>query len=91
MNPAPVVKRGPDYPDDIRAEIAGYLLHMREGTLRALESSERGAKIQTDIGLQNQAKYYSNCEEYSRFLLYWIGYEVMRKRMYYGEPQAINP
>lgn len=91
MNLAPVVKSGTQYTDEERAVIAGYLLKMRQGTLTALDSSERGEKIQTDIGLQNQVKYYSNCEQYSRFLLYWIGYEVMRKRMYYGEPQTINP
>lgn len=71
-----------NYTDEERAIIAGYLLHQRLGTLKALSSTTKGAEIETDIGLQEHAKYYSNCESYSRFLLYWLGYEVQRNMMY---------
>ena len=84
-NLAPVVKQGNEYTDAERAVIAGYLLRQREGTLKALASSERGAQITTDIGQENQRRYYQICEAYSRFLLWWIGYPVMKNEMYYGE------
>jgi hypothetical protein len=82
MQLPPLVLRPSEYTDEQRAVAGGYLLGMRSGTLQALASSEKGVLIATDIGLQNQIKYYSNCEEYSRFLLYWIGYQVYRKKMY---------
>lgn len=82
-NLAPVVKQ--TYTDEERAVIAGYLLRQRAGTLQALSSTERWMEITTDIGPQRGVKYYSNCESYSRFLLYWIGYTVNRKEMYAGE------
>lgn len=82
-NLAPVVKQ--TYTDEERAVIAGYLLRQRDGTLRALASTERWMQITTDVGPQNGVKYYSNCESYSRFLLYVIGYQVKKGTMYAGE------
>jgi hypothetical protein len=85
MNLAPVVLRPSEYTDEERAVIAGYLLRQRHGTLAALSSSERGAVITSDIGQEQQRRYYQICEAYSRFLLYWIGYAVNKNKMY-GEP-----
>ena len=84
MNPAPVALKPSQYTDDERAVIAGYLLAQRAGTLQALSSSELGAVITTDIGQEEQRRYYQVCEAYSRFLLYWIGYEVNKNQMYAG-------
>lgn len=79
-NLAPVVKQ--TYTDHERAVIAGYLLHQRAGTLQALSSANRGLQITTEWGTENQLRHYKTCEGYSRFLLYWIGYQVEKGQMY---------
>lgn len=89
MTLAPVSKRPSEYTDEERAVIAGYLLRQRAGTLKALSSSERGATITTDIGQENQRRFYQIGEAYSRMLLYRIGYEV-EKNMMYGAPQTMQ-
>lgn len=88
MQLAPVVRRGPQYSDEERAVIAGYLLQQRRGTLQALSSSSREMEIDTEFGRYNQLRYYQICEAYSRFLLYWIGYEVNKGQMY-GQPETM--
>lgn len=85
-NLAPVVKYSTAYTDEERAIIAGYLLRQRQGTLDALASSVRGAEITTDIGQENQRRYYQICEAYSRFLLFWAGYQVEKNQMYAPPP-----
>lgn len=82
MNLAPLVLRPSEYTDEERSVIAGYLLRQRQGTLAALASSERGAVLTSDIGQEQQRRYYQICEAYSRFLLYWIGYAVPKNKMY---------
>lgn len=82
MQLSPIVKKVSQYTDEERAIIAGYLLKQRAGTLLASQSSERGAQLELDIGLDKQAVYYRNAEAYSRFLLYWAGYPVHKDRMY---------
>ncbi len=84
-NLAPVVMRGPQYSDEERAIIAGYLLQMRQGVLRALSSSARYVEITTDYGAMKQLAFYQIEEQYSRFLLYWIGYPVEKGNMYHGD------
>lgn len=85
MQLAPVVKRGPQYTDESRAEIAGYLLQMRAGILKAGNSVERGIQLEIDIRGDKELVYWRNAEAVTRWLLYWIGYEVHRGKMY-GEP-----
>jgi hypothetical protein len=79
---APVVQSAGLYTPEEKAVIAGFLLRQRQGTLQALASSERGAQITTDIGQENQRRYYQICEAYSRFLLDKVGYQTAKNRMY---------
>lgn len=77
---APVVKD--QYTDEERAVIAGYLLRQRAGTLQALASSDRYATLDNGYAPVRQQRYYRDAESYSRFLLYWIGYEVQKGQLY---------
>jgi len=88
VNLPPVSLRPSEYTDDERAVIAGYLLRQRSWTLQALASSDRMAEISTDYGRVNQQRYYQACEQYSRLLLYRIGYAVEKKGMY-GQPAGV--
>ena len=82
MNLPPIVQ--PPYTDEQRQLIASYLLHMRAGTLSALSSSSRKIEIDSAIGVGRERQYYTNAESYSRFLLYWVGYQVRKNGMYEG-------
>lgn len=79
---APVVKQ--TYTDEERAIIAGYLLRQRAGTLEALASAKVSVTLyEVDYSI-NQRRYYRDAESYSRFLLYWIGYETPKDQLYPG-------
>jgi len=70
------------YTDPERALIAGYLIHMRAGTLQALHSTGHPKLGSTDGWGEGTFRYYQDCERYSRFLLHWIGYDVQRGKNY---------
>jgi len=87
--PPPKLPEGPlvsAYQPDERALIAGYLLHQRAGTLKALESYGSIPADTTELLAERGYDYYLRAESYSRFLLYWIGYPVQRNQMYVPPP-----
>lgn len=79
---APVVKKPSEYTDEERAIAAGVMIWWRKGILQALASATREMEIATDEGRENMRRYYQNLERGNRFVLYWLGYETFRNRMY---------
>ena len=77
---APVVKE--TYTDEERAVIAGYLLGKRRGLLQALASTERATEINVDGYFVKTYRYYRIGEAWSRFYLYWAGYETGKDQLY---------
>lgn len=70
------------YTGDERALIAGYILHMREGILKAADSTgspPAGSTLDWGEGSYN---YWENAEAVTRWLLYWIGYPVRKGKLY---------
>lgn len=70
----PVVR--PHYSDEEAAIIAGYLIYHRDTLLLALESTTHAEITRPDYPGASGAEYYRHAEAYSRYLLYWIGYET---------------
>lgn len=70
------------YTDRERAVIAGYLIRKRVGTLQALRSARSIKPDTTDGWAEGSVQYYQDAEAYSRFLLYWIGYQVGKDQNY---------
>lgn len=68
--------------DEIRSWIAGYLVHHREGTLKALDSYRQVLPRNPPEFIEPYLKYYQDAEAYSRFLLYWLGYPVAKDSNY---------
>ena len=77
---APIVKS--QYTDEERAIAAGYLLHMREGLLKALASTKRADEITLDGEFIKTYRYYRIGEAWSRFYLFWLGYETPKNQLY---------
>lgn len=77
---APIVKD--TYTDDERAIIAGYLLGKRQGILKALESTDKMQETNVDGYFIKTYRYYRIGESWSRFYLYWIGYETAKNQLY---------
>jgi hypothetical protein len=76
----PVIKE--TYTARERAIIAGYLIRMRSGTLRALASVGSAVQGATAGWAEGNQRYYRDAERYSRYLLYWAGYEVAKGENY---------
>jgi hypothetical protein len=77
---APVVKT--QYTDEERAVIAGYLLHRRQGLLKALASVDLANEISVDGYFVKTFRYYKIAEAWNRFELFWIGYETPKNQLY---------
>jgi hypothetical protein len=82
----PLVKS--EYTARDRAIIAGYLIKMRAGTLRALTSVGAATVGATSGWAEGNQRYYRDAERYSRYLLYWLGYETEKGRNYEEVPSG---
>jgi hypothetical protein len=80
----PVIKE--TYTPAERAIIAGYLIRMRGGTLRALASVGSATQGETSGWAEGNQRYYRDAERYSRYLLYWAGYIVAKGENYEEVP-----
>lgn len=70
------------YTDEQRSLIAGFLLHFREGTLKALASLGSVKAGITSGMAEAEYRYYVHAEAYSRQLLFYVGYPVAKDEMY---------
>jgi hypothetical protein len=82
----PVVKS--EYTARERAIIAGYLIGKRAGVLRALSSVGAATAGATSGWAEGNQRYYRDAERYSRFLLYYVGYEVEKGKNYEEVPNG---
>lgn len=79
-NLPPIIKES--YSDAERALIAGYLVRKRTGTLKAVESTGSVTQGTTEGWGEGAFRYWKDCERYSRYLLFYVGYPVLKNKNY---------
>lgn len=74
-----------------KAVIAGFLLHFREGYLRALESVSGPEADQIPSWKARQTQYYQDAESITRYLLCEVGYPVEKGDVWTGGDSVHYP